>query len=281
MGFIHESAVMAASNGDIGKYAAAAAATLTAAVAGGRKAGVKIDPKPFTIVSQGYVGVRTRWGKARHDYRGVQIPYGITDAGFRWSVPFSDSIKPVPIQDNPADLEPIILDTVDEKGEERQSMLAACIVYAVRSDADNPIKAEFDVREGELEAIVTSKCQVGLSSLARKKKSLAELDRIDVVDQELKDLVHDDLLTYGVELKWLGYRAISRTEADIHRQAAFQVARSIGELANAVRMVRGDAEGQQPYDREAEDALLKVMNVDGPFSSVRDTVSDGTEQDYR
>lgn len=179
--------------------------------------------KAFAKVSEGERGVRTNMGRAtRTKGRREGQLYGIVKPGYHLVVPFTHAIKTISVQDRPENLDTIQINC----DEGRQMLVVSSIIWAVRSDGDNPFRALFNVESPKaLTENVSNICTAGLMTVidGTDEKSMKSYGE---VAENVKDVCREDLLEYGSELRRINIKTVTRTfgqmivEANVHPSQA-------------------------------------------------------------
>ena len=172
--------------------------------------------KAFANVPSGHMGVRTRFERAERkegSRREGQI-YGTVKPGFRWVVPYSDSITTISTQSRNHQLEPLLIEF--KRG--GQTKVESNIQWHVSEDGDNPYKALFEVKDEE--TLTRTVADVSLSGLHYVLGEMKHRKQINTYEVEgnLKEHVKDKLLEFGTELDtWrLGNDFVSDAQMEIN-----------------------------------------------------------------
>ena len=209
--------------------------------------------KAFANVPSGHMGVRTRFERAERkegSKREGQI-YGTVKPGFRWVIPFSDSIRTISVQGRNHQLEPILVDF--RRG--GQMKIESNIWWHVKDDGDNPYKAIFGVKDDE--TLTRTVADIGVSGLNFVLGEMRHKRQINTYEVEgnLKEHVKDDLLKYGTQLDvWkLGnpYKSDAQMEIDAAKYGNIILGPGMV-VANAIRNMTKTNNGpifvSVPYD---------------------------------
>lgn len=129
----------------------------------GGVAAIGIALKSFTIIPEGSVGVKTRFGKARRHKKGDLAGQPvIKGAGAHATFPGVHNYKVVNVRHRSSDLEPSNVEVYDEQGNAEKRSLQASVTWRVSDEGDAPYRALFEVEDGSLTQMVTNICLGGL-----------------------------------------------------------------------------------------------------------------------
>ena len=174
-------------------------------------AAIGIALKSFTIIPEGSVGVKTRFGKARRhkkgDLAGEPI---IKGAGAHATFPGVHSYRVINVRRRASDLEPSFVD-VDNRGISEKRALRASITWRVSDKHDDPYKALFEVEDGSLEQSVTNICLGGLR-LTIEEHGRAITNQPELLHAETNAHIREPLGLIGVNLEAIQIKDTTQSE---------------------------------------------------------------------
>jgi hypothetical protein len=225
----------------------------------------------FVIVHEGEMGLRMRSGKPQQkkynelnwNWTEEEIEqngrYQIEGPGVYVLWPFDHIVK-INVRDSTNPLPEFDVESSDN----RQFKVHSTITWHVRDDGDNPYKAIFNVNNEkdnkdkdkrlELQETVSGICAAGLGVVlsGRPSEELIKLDHREV-NTSTREVCETPLIEYGVALKAVQLKPITRTSPEVLKQGiessnnpaiagAYAAAASISqEKSGNVYPLRGDA----------------------------------------
>lgn len=183
--------------------------------------------KAVNKVSEGEMGVRTRFGRTHHK-RGQKVgqPYGVKGPGMYPVFPFLHSVKVIHVRDRTNGLPEIQLNC-----EEKQIKIDSSVVWHVLPESDYPWRALFRAENlSELTQNVTGICVNGLRQVT-SQMSRKELDDHRALFAGVEEVCKDDLLYYGTAIKRVNISAMTETIGEMIRQSGHPQSGVLGAVA--------------------------------------------------
>lgn len=181
----------------------------------GGVAAIGIALKSFTVIPEGSVGVKTRFGKARRHKKGELTGQPIVKgAGAHATFPGVHSYKVVNVRHRSSDLEPSNVEVYDEQGHAEKRSLQASITWRVSDEGDAPYRALFEVEDGSLTQMVTNICLGGLRKTVEEQGPHV-MNRTEELYSSTYQHTHEWLGRIGVALEAVQIKDSAPSEAQI------------------------------------------------------------------